>query len=171
MTWTPRRRASSMCWTRISRLLPSVLAVDIGLDHAAPQGAGTIERIAGDQIVDRVRAHTFEEIANAVGFQLEHALGVAALEKSKGGWIIERNLLQINLHAAGLFDEPDGMIVKSQRAEPQEVHLEETDFLQIAHDPLSGDGGLVLLAAGLVGLGDDALQGDVLGERTIGDDD
>ena len=158
-------------WMRINRLFPAMLAIDVGFDHAAAERAGAIEGVTGDQVVNVVRPHALEKVADAVGFQLEHSLGVAALQECEGGRIVERNLLQVELHAARLFDEPDRMIVQGQRPESQKVHLEQADLLQIAHDPLGGDGGLVLFAAGFVGLGDDALQGNVLGKRSVGDED
>ena len=64
------------------------------------------------------------------------------------------------LLAARLLDQLDGVVQQRQRAQAEEVHLEQADLFQVAHDPLRRDDRLVACAA-VVALADDALQRDV----------
>ncbi len=155
---------------RINGLLLAVLAVDVGVHHAAAQRTGPVERVASDQIVDVVRAHALEQIADTVGFHLEHALGVAALQQGERGRVDQREFLQIDLYAARFLNEPDSIVEQRERSQSQEVHLEQAHFFEITHDPLSRDGRLIALAAGFVGLANNALQRNVIGQRAVGDD-
>ena len=65
---------------RIIPALAAMFAVDVTVHHSALQRAGAIEREHGDQVADMVGLHALEQLAHAVGFQLENTLGVAALE-------------------------------------------------------------------------------------------
>ena len=85
--------------------------------------------------------------------------------------VVERQLVQVDLLAARLLDQPHGVVQQRQRAQAEEVHLEHADLLQVAHDPLRRDHRLVALAAAVVALADDALQRHVIGQRAVGDDD
>ena len=71
---------------------------------------------------------------------------LAVLEQLVGLGIIERQLLEIHLVARRLLDVLDGVIEQGERAQPQEVHLQKTDALDLLHRPLRGDFALVLLA-------------------------
>ena len=79
---------------RIDRLLPAMLAVDVSVHHAAAERAGTIEGVGGDEVADVVRLHALEQLADAVGFELKHALGVAALQQGVGLRVVERQLVR-----------------------------------------------------------------------------
>ena len=67
-------------------------------------------------------------------------------------WSSSGRLIQVDLDAARLLDEPDGVVKQRQRAQAEEVHLEQADLLEVAHDPLRRDHGLALLRAGVVAL-------------------
>src|SRR5260370_31294669 len=124
---------------RISRSFAPVLAVHVGFNHAAAERAGPIESAAGDQIADVIWPHSLEQFADAVRFKLEHALGIAALEQGIGLGIIEREFLEVDPFAARLLDQLHGVVQQGQSAQPQEIHFEETDLLQVAHAPLRRD--------------------------------
>ena len=81
---------------RVGRLLAAVLAVDVGVHHAAAERAGAVQGRAGDDVADVVRLHALEQLADAVGFELEHALGVAALQQGEGRRVVERQLVQVD---------------------------------------------------------------------------
>ena len=155
----------------IDRLLAAVLAVHVSVDHAAVERAGTIERSAGDDVADVVGPHPLEQFADAVRLELEHALGVAALQQLVRLRIVERQIVDVDFLAARLLDQPHGVVQQRQSAQAQEVHLEHADLFEVAHHPLRGDDGLVACATGVVALADDALQRHIIGQRPVGDDD
>ena len=59
----------------VDHFLAAVLAIDEVVDHA--HGAGAIERVQRDQILDAVRLIAAQNVAHARRFKLEHAAGVA----------------------------------------------------------------------------------------------
>ena len=67
--------------------------------------------------------------------------------------------------ALGLLDQVEGSLDDRQVAQAEEVHLEQAELLDAVHLVLGDDGRLggVLAALGL------ALDGQVLGERVVGD--
>ena len=70
----------------VGRLLAAVLDVDVFVDHAAVERAGPIEGIGGDDVGEAVGLHLDQEVADAGRFELEDALGLAALEELEGRW-------------------------------------------------------------------------------------
>ncbi len=70
-----------------------MLAVDVGIDHAAAERAGAVQGVGGDQVADIVRPHALEELADAVRFQLKDPLGVTALQQLESFRIVERKVL------------------------------------------------------------------------------
>ena len=153
----------------VGRLLAAVLAVDVSIHHAAVERAGTIEGRAGDDVADVVRLQPLEQFADAVRLELKHALGVAALQQGVGLRVVQRQLVQVDLLAARLLDQLDRVVEQRQGAQAQEVHLEQADLFQVAHDPLRRDDRLAGPRAGVVALADDALQRHVIGQRAVGD--
>ena len=64
-------------------LLAAVLDLDVVVDHAAFERAGTIEGVGGDDVAEMVGLHPLQQVADAAAFQLEHALGLAAAEQGE----------------------------------------------------------------------------------------
>ena len=79
--------------------------------------------------------------------------------------VVERQLVQVDLDAARLLDQLDGVVEQRQRAQAEEVHLEQADLFQVAHDPLRRDDRARRCLAAVVALADDALQRHVIGQR------
>ena len=74
------------------------------------------------------------------------------------------------LFAARLLDQLDGVVEQGQRPQAQEIHLEQADLFQVAHDPLGRDDRPRRALPAVVALADDALQRHVVGQRPVGDD-
>ncbi len=97
-------------------------------------------------------------------FELEDALGLAALEELEGLGVVEREAFQVDRGlGVPLVDEPDGGVEGGEVAEAEEVHLEEAGLLDVAHLPLGGDDLLGLVLVGQL------LQRDEVVERAVGD--
>ena len=148
-----------------------MLAVDVTVDHAALQRSWPVKREDGDQVPNMVGLHALEQFAHAVRFKLENAFGIAALKQLKRLGVVERQFSRIDIDAARFLDELHGVIEHRQIAKSEEVHLQQTDGLQIAHDPLRCNGDLAGLAAGLLTFADDSLERHKVAEIAIGNDD
>ena len=90
-----------------SGLLAAVLDSDVVLDHAAFQRAGAIEGVGGDDVAEVVGLHLLQQVANAAAFELEDALGFAALQQGEGLLVVERELVRIDALAGRLLDQID----------------------------------------------------------------
>ena len=74
--------------------------------------------------------------------------------------VVQREAVGIDLLAGGLLDQLDHLREDRQVAQAEEVHLQQAGLLHVAHRPLGDDFLLVL----------HVLQGDVIGQRAVGDD-
>ena len=79
-------------------------------------------------------------------------------------------MLEVDAFAERLRDQFHGVVQQGQGAQPQEIHFEEADFLQIAHAPLRRDDRFVVFAAITIPLADHPLERHMIGQRSVGDD-
>ena len=115
-----------------------MLAIDEIVDHV--HGAGAVERVERDQILDAVRLIAAQNVAHAGGFELEHAAGVGLAENLLVGFlIVERQVFDVQLHAAMAFDQLERVLDDGQGGQPQEIHLEQAELLQAHHVVLGDD--------------------------------
>ena len=138
----------------------AVLDLDVVVDHAAFQRPGTIQGVGGDDVAEVVGLHPLQEVADAAALQLEDALGLAAAEQGEGLRVVQREAVGIDAAAGGLLDQVDDLGEDGQVAQAEEVHFQQPGPLHVGHRPLGDDFFLVL----------HVLQGDVLGQRAVGDD-
>ncbi len=89
-----------------------------------------------------------------------------ALQHGEGGVVVEGDGVDVGPLSLGLGHEVEGPFDDREVAQAEEVHLEQPELLHPVHLVLGDDGclGGILAALGL------ALDGEVLGERFLGDD-
>ncbi len=76
-------------------LLPAMLPVDVGIDHAAVQRAGPVQGEDGDEVLEAVGLHLDQQVADARAIELEDAQGLAALEQFVGWFVVQRQGIQV----------------------------------------------------------------------------
>ena len=106
------------------RLL-AVHTVDVGRNHAGAQRARAVQ---GDQCYDVLvlgGLHVLDRGRHAGGLDLEDAGGVAGTHELKDLGVVKGNLFLFDVDAEVLFDVCLGLGDNSQRAQAQEVHLEQ----------------------------------------------
>ena len=145
----------------LGRRLAAVFHIDVVHDHAAFERAGAVQGGGRDDVGKFVRLHLREQVTNAAGFKLEHALRFAALQQLERFLIVERQLDRLDLFSAMLPDVGDRLVQDRQVAEAQKIHLEQAGLLDVRAVPLRDD---VFFAV-------DGLQRDVVVDRRIADDD
>ena len=142
-------------------LLAAMLAIDEVVDHAALNGAGTVEGVQGGEVFDGVGLVAAQHVAHAAGFKLEDAGGQRAVEHFFVSFmIIEREGCEINLLAAGLRDQFHRVIQNGERRQAQEIHLQQAHLLDGDH--VEGGDDFVVLGA---------MQRNQLGQRARRDHD
>ena len=117
----------------------AVLARDEVVHHAAAQRAGPVQRVQRDQIVEPLRLGLAQNVAHARALELEDAVGRAFGENLIRLRVVERNRIEIEHFAGRRADLFDRVVQQRQRAEPEEVHLQEADALDLLHRPLGRD--------------------------------
>ena len=100
-----------------------------------------------------------KQIANAAAFQLENALRLAAAEQGESFRVVQGKLVRIDALAGGLLDQIDDLRENCEISQAEEIHFQQAGAFHVAHRPLGDDFLLVL----------HALQGDVFGQRAVGD--
>ena len=106
------------------RLL-AVHTVDVGRNHAGAQRARAVQ---GDQCHDVLvlgGLHVLDRGRHAGGLDLEDASGVAGTHELKDLGVVKGNLFLFDVDAEVLFDVCLGLGDNRQRAQAQEVHLEQ----------------------------------------------
>ncbi len=120
----------------IGDLLRMQLVVDEARDGI--HGAGAVERHDCRHILDGLRPHIDAHARNARRFQLEHARGLALGNHFEGRRVVFRDVLHGKVRlvpANGLFR----VVNDRQVAQAEEVHLEQTQFLDGRHGELRDD--------------------------------
>ena len=141
-------------------LAPAGLARDEVVDHARLERAGAVERVHRDQVVEPLRLGLAQQLAHARALELEDAVGLAVDEQLIGLRIVERDGVDVEIEALGALDLGQRVVNQRQRAQTQEVHLEEADAIDLLHRPLGRDFVAVALE-----------ERRVIGDRAGGDDD
>ena len=136
------------------RLLP-VLALRVGRDVA--HRARPVQRDEGDQVLELRRPHRAQRLAHARRLELEDADRVAAREHLVRLAVVERDLRDFEPAS----DQAEGLVDHVEVAQPEEVHLQQAELLDVPHPELRDR----LLALAL------PLQGHDVGQRPVRDDD
>ena len=123
----------------VAHLHLAVLAGDEVVDHPAAQRAGTIERVQRDEIVEALRLGLAQNVAHTRTFKLEDTVGLTVGKDLIRLRIVERNRIEIDDRAGRRADFLDRIVQQRERAETEEVHLEQADALDFLHGPLGRD--------------------------------
>ena len=115
------------------------LAIDVVVHHAALERAGPVERVHGDQIFEALRLGAAQDLAHAGALELEDAVGLAVHEQLIRLRIVERDVVDVEVDALGALDLGERVLDQRQRAQAEEVHLQEADALDLLHRPLRRD--------------------------------
>ena len=121
-----------------------LLAGNVIIDHSALERTGTIEGVQGNQVVQPFGLRLAQQFTHAGAFELEHAVGLAVAEQLKRFRVVQRNGVDIEIDRLGAADFVECVADQRERAEAEEVHLEEAHAFDLLHCPLRDD--FVLLA-------------------------
>ena len=138
-----------------------LLARDVVVHHPALERAGPVERVERDEVVEPLGLGLAQQLAHARALELEHAVGLAVARRAGRSSRSSSGIASMSRSIAlGPLDLVEGVVDQRQRAQPEEVHLEQADALDLLHRPLGDD--FVLLAL---------VERHELGERPRRDDD
>ncbi len=136
-------------------------AFDEVVDHAALDGAGTIEGVEGGEVFDGGGLVAAKDVAHAAGLELEDAGGEGAVEDFFVGFeVVKGDGGEIDFGVAVGTDELEAVINDGQGGEAEKVHLEKAHLLDGFH-VVAGDDSVVFCAG----------YGDQLGQWLRCDDD
>src|SRR2546427_6594786 len=113
----------------IGHRLLAMLAADVGRDVV--HRAGAEEGDHGHDVLDAVRLELADVAAHPRGFQLEHARRFAGTEEVESLFVVERDLLALDLDAALSLDQPKSVLEDGQVPEAEEVELQHTQLLEL----------------------------------------
>ena len=103
----------------------AVHTVDIGRNHAGAQRARAVQSDQCHDVLVLGGLHVLDRGRHAGGLDLEDAGGVAGAHELKDLGIVKGNLFLFDVDAEVLFDVGLGLRDNRQRAQAQEVHLEQ----------------------------------------------
>ena len=135
------------------------LARDEVVHHPALERAGPVERVHRNQVVEALRLGLAKNLPHARALELEDAVGLAVHEELIGLRVVERNRVDVEVDSLGPSDLRQRVLDERQRAEAEEVHLEQADAFDLFHRPLGRD----FVAVALI-------EGGVVGDRSRRDD-
>ena len=102
-------------------------------------GPGRYSAFKRDQVVEALGLGLAQELAHPRAFKLEDPECGAFAEHLVGLRIVERDGIDIDRDAFGALDLGEAVLDERQRAQPEEVHLQEADALDLLHVPLRRD--------------------------------
>ena len=138
--------------------LAAVLAVAERVDVL--HGAGPVERVQRDQVLDAARPGLLEDALHAARLELERAEAAALAEHPERGGVVLGDVVRAG-RAALLRHQGQRVLDHREGAQAEEVHLHEAAVLEVLHAELGGDRpGLRV-----------AVQRHVLHQRLAADDD
>ena len=117
----------------------ALLARDEIVHHPALQRAWAVQRVQRDQVVEPRRLRLPQEFAHARAFELEDAVRLAVREQLVGLLVIERNGVDVEVDVLRALDFVQAVADQRQRAEPEEIHLQQPDPFDLFHRPLRDD--------------------------------
>ena len=101
--------------------------------HPAANGTGAIESVKGNQVVKFLRIEPPENVLHTGAFKLEDA-GCPPFGKEPIGFgVIEGEEVKLNFFASGLSYIVYGLLDYCEGAQPEEVHLQQANLLQLPH--------------------------------------
>ena len=100
-------------------------------------GAGPVEGVQGDQVLDVVRVGLAQDVLHAAGLELEHHHRVAGLQHPEGVLVLEADPVHVE-RGVLLVDQVDAVADQRQRLQSQEVHLHQTAVLDVVLVVLGG---------------------------------
>ena len=134
--------------------------LDIVLHHAGLKGARTVEGDGGHDVGEARRGKPREQAYVQRALHLKQAVHVARLHELEGGFVVDGNLFWDDLHAKPLLDVLAGDGEHIERAQAEEVHLQQAELGRIMTVVLRND-------AAALGI---ALHGHVITHRIAADD-
>ncbi len=171
---------------RVDDSLTALLALDEGVDHAAFERTGSVQRHSSDDVFETVGLEPREQLLEARGFQLEHPGRVPATDHRVDFGVVHRNGVDVEQRFArpvrglgmvfGALDRPFDRRPRGERLQlavvdqphrvgndgeglqPQEVELDQPRLFGVDHRVLGDD-----LAVG-------AETRHVLPQRSVADD-
>ena len=120
-------------------------AGDVIVDHAALNRSGTVKGIQRRQVGEAMGFDAAQDIGHAATFKLEDARRQAFAKQFIGSGVVERERFEVQLFPSRFFDELHAVVNGGERGEPEKIHFQQTDFLQVVHRILGRDFILVAL--------------------------
>ena len=110
------------------RLLPVFAGDEIG---DVLHRARTVEGVHGDQVFETVGLEVAQVLLHARGLELEQTGGIAAGKDLVCRGVVQRDVVDVHVHAVHRLDILHGVLDDRQRTQPQEVHLDQADALDL----------------------------------------
>ncbi len=145
--------------------LAAVLQVRVVTVHVGCHRARPVQSDERRDVIEARRSQRSQRRAHGGTLELEHTDGVTSPQHLEGRLVVERHGVYVGTRPGRLFDEVEGHLDDREVAQPEKVHLQKAEILDTVHLVLGDDRGVARIGAGL-GL---ALDGEVLGQRLVGD--
>ncbi len=130
-----------------------VAAREVRPDHVGLHRARPEERDVGDDVIEASRLEAGEEAAHARALELEDPNGPRRAQQLERLLVVQRKIIEVERLAARLADDVKRLLDGGEVAQPEHVHLHQTERLHIV----------------LVELTDDHTLGGDLERREVGD--
>ena len=120
-------------------------AGDVIVDHAALNRSGPVKGIQRREVGEAIGFDAAQDIGHAATFKLEDARRQAFAKQFIGSGVVERQRFEVQLFAARFFNQLHAVVNDGERGEPEKIHFQQADFLQVVHRILGRDFILVAL--------------------------
>jgi hypothetical protein len=126
---------------RERHVVPPVFAARVLRVHPGVQWPRPVQSHERHHVLEPVGLEVLDELAHAGRLHLEHAGGVAALQHRVHGLVVERHVVDVELHVSAP-QVRERVLDHREVAQAEEVHLQEAEFLHArAYRTASRSGG------------------------------
>ncbi len=121
------------------RRFPARAAIEVRVHHVAHDRAGADDGDFDYEVVEVLRLQARQRRHLRAAFHLEHADGVALLERLVDGGIVLRELAEIDLFVPVIADELEAVFENGHHAEPEEIDFHNAEVGAVFLVPLHDD--------------------------------
>ena len=116
---------------RIGHWLAALLAPDVGMDCVALDRSGTDDRDLDHQVVEGLGPRPGQCLHLRARLDLEDADGVGVAARFEDPGVVQRELVEVRPDAGGVFDELETFRDDGECSQPEHVHLDEPEVLDV----------------------------------------
>ena len=116
---------------QVGHRLEPLAAAQVGMDRVTLDRTGADDRHLHDQVVEAARLRLPQRLLLGAQLDLEEPDGVDLADHVVDALVVEGQRVEVGPLPRGLLDEVEALRDRRERAQPEQIHLDEPDVLDV----------------------------------------